>query len=48
MSGRTDLHVLKQAINVAGIYHFIGKPWEATELRLLINEALNYRRLLLH
>lgn len=47
MSGRSDLEVLKQAINVAGIYHFIGKPWEAAELRVLINDALNYRRLLL-
>lgn len=44
MSGRNDLEVLKQAINVAGVYHFMGKPWEAAEMHALVTEALNYRR----
>lgn len=44
MSGRNDLEVLKQAINVAGVYHFIGKPWEAAEMHALVTEALTYRQ----
>lgn len=46
MSGRNDLDVLIEAINVAGVYHFVGKPWEPSEMRAVITEALTYRRLL--
>lgn len=46
MSGRADTGVLTDAINVAGVYHFIGKPWDAPVLRAAIAEALNYRDLL--
>jgi DNA-binding NtrC family response regulator len=47
MSGRNDLTVLQQAINVAGVYHFVGKPWDAGEMRVVVTEALTYRRLLM-
>lgn len=47
ISGRNDLEVLVEAINVAGVYHFIGKPWEPAEMRAVITEALTYRRLLM-
>lgn len=47
MSERNDLEVLKQAINTAGVYHFVGKPWEPSEIRSVITEALTYRRLAL-
>jgi DNA-binding NtrC family response regulator len=47
MSGRNDLNVLQQAINVAGVYHFIGKPWDEGEMRVVVTEALTYRRLLM-
>jgi response regulator RpfG family c-di-GMP phosphodiesterase len=46
MSGRADIGVLTDAINVAGVYHFIGKPWETLALRAAIAEALTYRELL--
>lgn len=46
MSGRADLSVLQDAINVAGIYHFLSKPWEPAMLRTLIAEALTYRSLI--
>jgi len=46
MSGRADTGVLTDAINVAGVHHFIGKPWDAPVLRAVIAEALNYRDLL--
>lgn len=47
MSGRNDLNVLQQAINVAGVYHFIGKPWDEGAMRVVVTEALTYRRLLM-
>jgi response regulator RpfG family c-di-GMP phosphodiesterase len=46
MSGRADTGVLTDAINLAGVYHFIGKPWDAPVLRAAIAEALNHRDLL--
>lgn len=46
MSGRADIGVLTDAINIAQIYHFIGKPWDAPVLRAALAEALNYRDLL--
>lgn len=47
LSGHNDLSVLIQAINVSGIYHFIGKPWEPNQLQAIIAEGLTYRRLLM-
>lgn len=47
MSGRNELEVLVEAINVAGVYHFIGKPWDPAAMRSVITEALTYRRLLM-
>ena len=35
----TDAEALVESINTAGIYHFVHKPWEPTELRLLIARA---------
>lgn len=46
MSGRADLSVLQDAINVAGVYHFLSKPWEPAVLRAVIAEALTYRSLI--
>jgi response regulator RpfG family c-di-GMP phosphodiesterase len=46
MSGKATIGVLLDAVNVAGIYHFLGKPWEAEELKLVIGEALRYHDLL--
>ncbi|OHC66448.1 MAG: hypothetical protein A3H93_16745 [Rhodocyclales bacterium RIFCSPLOWO2_02_FULL_63_24] len=46
MSGHANPEILMNAINIAGVYHFIGKPWEASALRAVIAEALTYRSLL--
>lgn len=45
MSGGADVGILAEAINVAGIHHFLGKPWGAGELRAVLAEALRYRQL---
>jgi class 3 adenylate cyclase len=41
----TDTEALVEAINAAGIYHFVHKPWDPTELRLLITGAVERHRL---
>jgi response regulator RpfG family c-di-GMP phosphodiesterase len=46
ISGHADVGILAEAINVAGVYHFISKPWAPTELRRAIAEALAYRDIL--
>lgn len=46
LSGHADTGTLTDAINLAGVYHFIGKPWEAPALRAVLAEALRYRDLL--
>lgn len=46
MSGRANTHALVEAINQAGVYHYIPKPWDAAALRAVMAEALSYRELL--
>ncbi|MEW6163692.1 MAG: response regulator [Pseudomonadota bacterium] len=46
MSGRPGIDLLTDAINLAGVYHFVGKPWNAHALRAALAEALAYRDLL--
>src|SRR5215813_168022 len=41
----TDAEALVESINAAGIYHFVHKPWDPTELRLLIARAVERYRL---
>jgi adenylate cyclase len=41
----TDTDALVESINAAGIYHFVHKPWDPTELRLLIDRAVERYRL---
>lgn len=47
ISGQSDLEILAEAINIAGVYHFLGKPWAATELRATLAQALIYRDILI-
>lgn len=47
LSGRADVGALADAINVAGVYHFLGKPWGPAELRATIAQALVYRDILI-
>lgn len=46
LSGTADRDALVQAVNEAGIYHFVQKPWDAVVLRGIIAEALAYRDLI--
>jgi class 3 adenylate cyclase len=41
----TDADALMESINAAGIYHFVLKPWDPTELRLLITRGVERYRL---
>jgi class 3 adenylate cyclase len=41
----TDTDALVESINAAGIYHFVHKPWDPTELRLLMARAVERYRL---
>ncbi len=41
----TDPDALLDSINAAGIYHFVLKPWEPTELRLLVARGVERHRL---
>jgi class 3 adenylate cyclase len=41
----TDPDALLDSINAAGIYHFVLKPWDPTELRLLIARGVERHRL---
>lgn len=43
MSGNADLKILSDAINIAGVYHFIGKPWDRPMLRSAIASALAWQ-----
>jgi response regulator RpfG family c-di-GMP phosphodiesterase len=46
MSGKANAQILVDAINLAGVYHFVPKPWDAPALRAVMAEALGHRELL--
>lgn len=46
LSGHADTAALVAAINTVGVYHFVGKPWDAMTLRSTLAEAMTYRDLL--
>ncbi len=43
LSGKADLRETNDAVNSQAIYRFVQKPWEDTELRLMIRLALHHR-----
>jgi response regulator RpfG family c-di-GMP phosphodiesterase len=47
LSGEADLEALGAAINRAGVFAFIGKPWNEVELRAAVAQALAWHELLL-
>lgn len=47
LSGYADLAGLVSAINEAGIYRFISKPWNDYDLRLAISQTLSHKNLLM-
>ncbi len=47
LTGYADIDVAIDAINLAGVYKFILKPWDAAELRLTVRRALELRHLVM-
>lgn len=47
LSGHADIDGLLGAINETHIYRFIAKPWDTSELKIAITQALDYRRIIL-
>lgn len=47
LSGQTDRNGMLGAINEAGIYYFIDKPWLDDDLLTVLQQALRYRSILL-
>jgi two-component system sensor histidine kinase/response regulator len=41
LTGYSDIEVLMKAINECGIFRYLTKPWNETEMNLTINQALN-------
>lgn len=46
MSGYADLEAIVSAVNQARIFRFIPKPWNDSELRMAVVQALHYRAVL--
>jgi DNA-binding NtrC family response regulator len=40
LTGETDLQVAVKAINEAGVYKFIMKPWDNEDIKITIRRAL--------
>ena len=47
LSAYTDMEGIVRAINDAGIFRFVSKPWSDVDLRVSIVQALEHRALLL-
>lgn len=43
LSGYADLDALRDAINVAGLYRYLSKPWNADELNFTIRQAQKHQ-----
>jgi two-component system sensor histidine kinase/response regulator len=41
LTGYSDIEVLMKAINECGIFRYLTKPWNESEMNLTINQALN-------
>ncbi|WP_163559282.1 HD domain-containing phosphohydrolase [Halomonas sp. NO4] len=44
LTGKADLNAAVRAINEGRIYHYIAKPWDATELRQTLRLALSHQQ----
>ncbi|MCM8800665.1 MAG: response regulator [Candidatus Omnitrophica bacterium] len=42
ITGYPDLYSAIQAINMGQVYRYIPKPWDNEELKLIVNQALDY------
>ena len=43
LTGYTDLEAVRDAVNVAGLYRYINKPWRIDELAFTIRQARMYQ-----
>lgn len=43
LTGYTDLEAVRDAVNVAGLYRYLNKPWKIEELAFTIHQAQKYR-----
>jgi putative two-component system response regulator len=43
LTGYSDLDSIRHAVNDAGLYRLISKPWVATDLRMACRRAIEYR-----
>lgn len=48
ITGYTDIEAISQAVNAGGIFYYVTKPWEANDLRLVIDRAIEKRTLKLN
>ncbi|MBI2059147.1 MAG: sigma 54-interacting transcriptional regulator [Nitrospirae bacterium] len=46
LTGYTDIESLVEAINAGKVYHYITKPWQPGDLRVIVRRAVEYRGLL--
>ncbi len=47
LTGHADIEIAMEAINEAGVYKFIVKPWNAFDLRMTVFRALETQQLLM-
>ena len=45
LTGYSDMNAIIDAINKGKVFHYITKPWNAEELKIIINNALDYHQL---
>ena len=47
LSAYADMEGIVRAINEAGIFRFVGKPWSDPELKMIVAQVLSHRELLI-
>ncbi len=45
LTGFSDVDSIKRAINEAGLFRFISKPWSSIDLRMAVRQAVEHRRM---
>lgn len=45
LTGFSEVDALKRAINEAGLFRFLSKPWSSLDLRMSVRQAVEHRRL---
>ncbi|HUX38453.1 MAG TPA: HD domain-containing phosphohydrolase [Rectinemataceae bacterium] len=45
LTGFSEVDSIKRAINEAGLFRFISKPWSSLDIRMAVRQAVEHRRL---